>query len=681
MERDAEIEAMMNEIRNTSAKKRESLGRAINRLNGKVLDKELGYNIIKYGRSESIKTEISVGDLVLISKNNPFKSDLQGLVTEIGNKFIKVAVDKVPKWSLNNVRIDLYANDITYRRMIDNLKKLKPKGRRTIELLLGHEKSYNFQDKLSEEEYNSYLESLDLNFYDNELNESQKLAIKNSIISNDFFLIHGPFGTGKTRTIVELIKQEMKLNKEILVCSESNTAVDNILNYLIKEEKIDLDKVLRLGHPERVSKENKKLTLAYKVEKHKSNKKIKKILEDIEELIDEQDKFTKPSPKYKRGYSNEDIKRLARTNKPYRGLNPKLLKSMKSWIMINEEIDLLYTNIYEIEDKIISEIIENSQVIVSTNSSASLEYIEDIYFDITIIDEASQATIPSVLIPISKSKKFILAGDHKQLPPTVLNDRADELSITLFETLIAMFPEKSKLLDTQYRMNEKLMEFPNKKFYKGKIKAFRNDYKFDDEIILSKDYEVKIDLENHLNNYDILFLDTKSTKYRSEKRLKDSKSKQNPFEAYVLSKIAIDLIENGYTVKKIGIISPYKDQVDCIKNTVNKGFNENYVFDEKYNCENKEKISILEDLEVKTVDGFQGREKEIIMISFVRSNNAGKIGFLLDLRRLNVSLTRVKRKLIVVGDSSTLNKHPLYAEWIDFCKKNGFYVKINNNNF
>ena len=242
-ERDAEIDLMTHEISTMSGQKREELGRAINKVKGKSLGKELGLQIVQFGRSEVIDTEISVGDMVLISTDNPLRSDLTGTVTEKGARFIKVAFDKrVPKWAIKKkVRIDLYANDITFRRMEDNLKHLSLKGKNALEYML----SDRNPKKNRPTPYIAYI--------DENLNESQKNAIENGLSCENFFLIHGPFGTGKTRTLVELISQETRQNHKVLATAESNAAVDNILERLMENKKLNLT---RLGHPQRVSKNN-----------------------------------------------------------------------------------------------------------------------------------------------------------------------------------------------------------------------------------------------------------------------------------------------------------------------------------------------------------------------------------------------------------------------------------------
>ena len=626
-ERDAEIDLMTHEISTMSGQKREELGRAINKVKGKSLGKELGLQIVQFGRSEVIDTEISVGDMVLISTDNPLRSDLTGTVTEKGARFIKVAFDKrVPKWAIKKkVRIDLYANDITFRRMEDNLKHLSLKGKNALEYML----SDRNPKKNRPTPYIAYI--------DENLNESQKNAIENGLSCENFFLIHGPFGTGKTRTLVELISQETRQNHKVLATAESNAAVDNILERLMENKKLNLT---RLGHPQRVSKHNITQTLAYKVENHKLNKKIKKIYKKIDNLIEKRRVHTKPTPQYRRGYGDYDILHNASKGKGGRGISVDKMKSMAKWIEINQEIDEAHDEIKRIENRMIKDIVETSDVILATNSSAALESIARTKFDVAIIDEASQATIPSVLIPIAKAHRFILAGDHKQLPPTIISDRAGELEKTLFEELIKLYPFKSQLLNVQYRMNSLLMKFPNEEFYNNNLKS---DSSVD---------EININdiLSSNKNEEAMLFIDTSKVIDNEENHLKDSKSIINEVEAEIAIKTANNYLNNGIEEEDIGIISPYADQVKIIQNQT--------------------------PVEVKTVDGFQGREKEIIIISTVRSNNNGNIGFLKDLRRLNVAITRAKRKLIIIGNKNTLMTNPTYERLIKFAEEKNLLKEI-----
>ena len=626
-ERDAEIDLMTREISTMSGQKREELGRAINKVKGKSLGKELGMQIVQFGRSEVIDTEISVGDMILVSTDDPLRSDLTGTVTEKGARFIKVAFDKrVPKWAIKKkVRLDLYANDITFRRMEDNLKHLSLKGKNALEYIL------------NERDPKKNRPTPYINYIDENLNDSQKAAIENALSCENFYLIHGPFGTGKTRTLVELISQETRQKHKVLATAESNAAVDNILERLMDNKKLNLT---RLGHPQRVSKHNITQTLAYKVENHKLNKKIKKIHKKIDNLIEKRKVHTKPTPQYRRGLGDYDILHFASKGKGARGVNSDKMKSMAKWIEINQEIDEAHDEIKRIENRMIKDIIDTSDVILATNSSAALESISRVKFDVAIIDEASQATIPSVLIPIAKAHRFILAGDHKQLPPTIISDRAGELSKTLFEELIRMYSHKSQLLNVQYRMNSLLMKFPNEEFYNNGLKS---DSSVDD--ITINDI-----LDGEHDEEALLFIDTSSVDLEGETHLKDSKSIINNLEAEISVKLVQDYLNDGIDVDDIGIISPYAVQVKIIQD--------------------------MTPVEVKTVDGFQGREKEIIIISTVRSNENENIGFLRDLRRLNVAITRAKRKLIIVGNINTLKTNQTYARLIKFCEDENLLVKI-----
>ncbi|MCK9152432.1 IGHMBP2 family helicase [Methanobacterium alcaliphilum] len=646
MERKAEINAMKAEIRRFSPEKRERIGRAVNNLDGKYLGKELGFNLIKYGRKKSFETEITTGDLVLLSKGDPLKSNLTATVAEKGSRFLVLALENIPKWALKNIRVDLYANDITFRRMLENLNKLNNSAAKAIKLLLE-------SDILLKNNFKPF----SFNLEDNKLDSSQKKAISQSLSMENFFLIHGPFGTGKTRTILELIKQEVKIGNKIIATAESNAAVDNILEGLNGSVRC-----VRLGHPQRVSKKNLEHSLAYKVENHSLQKKIISLKKDIGKMILERDRHHKPLPGFRRGLSDTQIMLNAVKRRGSRGVSPNVMISMAAWIENNQKIGQLNSKIQKIESHIIQDILKKSSVILCTNSSAALDYLKNIKFNLAVVDESSQATIPSVLIPLSKAKRFVLAGDHKQLPPTIIHPQAHDLKKTMFEELIKKYPSHSHMLNFQYRMNPKIMEFPNKEFYQGKIKASKKVEQISiDDLSLEIDSKQLLQLENPFKSildliFDsqkyLLFLDTSNMKESFESKLKGSNSIQNHLEAEIISKTANLLLKYGLDAENLGIISPYTDQVDLIKS--------------------------LTKIEVSTVDGFQGREKDLIFISLVRSNASGKIGFLNDLRRLNVSLTRARRKLIIIGNSDTLKTHHTYYNLIKYTKEKKLLKKISD---
>jgi len=631
LEREAEIESMKREIKRLPRAKRERLGRAVLHMNGKIIGEEFGYKVVKYGRRKDFETEINVGDVVLISKGNPLKSDLTATVVEKGTRFISVALDRVPLWALKDVRLDLYVNDITFRRMMENLNLLSPYGKRALSYYLGLIKPKPSKP----EDFTPH----------KELNESQKKAVSMALGSKDFFLIHGPFGTGKTYTLSEIIIQEVKRGNKVLATAESNVAVDNLVENLK-----NIVNVVRLGHPSRITPSLIETSLFYLLEKDKRYEEVRKLRQEMEKLVELRDREQKPVPQWRRGLRDQEIHSLAKKMKGYRGVSPRRIRSMSRWLELNEKVNSLLSEIQKKEDEIIKRIIDDSDVVLSTNSGAALDFIKDITFDVAVIDEGSQSTIPGVLIPVAKVKRFIIGGDHKQLPPTILSEKAKELSKTLFEGLITRYPQKSTMLLVQYRMNKKLMEFPNKEFYKGRLKAASSVGN-----IVIGDLGVRPFDQNSFNtaildNEPLVFVDTTSSPKKYERQRKGSESRENPLEVKIVAKIVDTLIKAGAKEEWIGVISPYDDQIDLLKRRI------------QY------------DVEVHTVDGYQGREKEIIIISFVRSNPPGELGFLTDLRRLNVSLTRGRRKLIAVGDSETLKIHPTYSRFLEFVRKKGKYI-------
>lgn len=634
LERKTEMGMMEKEMRNLSGREREKLGRAILNLEGEFIGREFEYFLVNFFKREKIETKIEVGDLVLISKGDPFTSNLVGTLVEKRKNSVVVALNEIPEWILREkIRIDLCSNDITFKRQIENLKNINFYGKKVLLFLLRKEKPK---------------ESHFVNFepFNKNLNSTQKKAIGLSLGSKDFFLIHGPFGTGKTTTLAELILQEVKRKNKVLVTAESNVAIDNLVEHLYRKAKI-----VRIGHPSKVAKNLKETTLSFLVQIQKDYGKLESLKNVLEQVKKRRDEFLRPTKSKRRGLSIKNILNLAKKGIAKRGLKIEEIRGMADWIILNREVKRVLKIVIKFEELIAKEVIKNSDVVLTTNSSAGLEILSNFFFDVAIIDESSQATIPSCLIPISKSKKFILAGDHKQLPPTILNLEAKELSETLFEKLILNFPKKSKLLDIQYRMTESLMEFPNNEFYEGKIKSAEKVKKISLENLGLKKISFDKKLDKVFNpQKPIIFIDTLRCQEKFENQKIGSTSRENYLEAKIVS----DLVKKFLKIKAkkdwLGIITPYEDQVDLIKSLLPEG------------------------IEIHSVDGFQGREKEIIIISFVRSNKKREVGFLDDLRRLNVALTRAKRKLILIGDSETLVSNKVFKKLIEFIKKKGGYL-------
>ncbi len=382
IEREAEISAMREEMRRLSGEQRERLGRAILGLNGKVIGEEFGYKLVKFGRSRKIRTDIAVGDSVIVSYGNPLKSDYVGVVVEKGSRYVVVALESVPK-NLRNVRIDLFVSEITFKRMIENLRNLNENGVRALEFALG----LRAPEKPEPEEFHS-----------SKLNESQRKAVSLALGSKDFFLIHGPFGTGKTKTLVEFVVEEVRRGNRVLATAESNVAVDNLVERL--KGRVEL---VRLGHPARVSKDLKETTLFSKIERHPKFSEVLKLRRIAEDIIAKRDSYRKPVPQLRRGLSDEEILELAKKRRGARGLSAKVIESMARWIEFNRRAGELLEKAKELEEEIEKELIESAEVVLSTNSTA---FLLENDFDVVVVDEATQATIPSVLIPISKSLRL-----------------------------------------------------------------------------------------------------------------------------------------------------------------------------------------------------------------------------------------------------------------------------------
>ncbi|MEO2154544.1 MAG: IGHMBP2 family helicase [Nanoarchaeota archaeon] len=465
------------------------------------------------------------------------------------------------------------------------------------------------------------------------LNKYQKEAI-NKALKEDLFLIHGPFGTGKTTVLVALILELIKKGKKLLVTADSNTAVDNIVERLSQFT----DKIVRVGNITRVSGRAKSFYLDELVKNNKFFSKLQEVKEKVDYMLKKRDAFQKPIPSLKRGLSDNQILRLAFVGKGARGISAQLIHSMANWIKYNKEYEVLREEYNLILNQIINDILKEKQVILTTNSSSALEILENQIFDYLIHDEASQSTEPSSIIPLVKCKKAIFAGDHKQLPPTVICEENEKMKVSLFERLM-LLNKPSYQLRIQYRMNETLMEFPNKMFYNNSLIA-------DDSVkdIKLSDLNEKIKEENDLvvNDIPLVFIDTEG---KEKEKIAFSKSKYNLFEVELVDFVIGKLI-NFVKEEQISVISPYKEQV--------------YKLKEKLKDKN---------IEVNTIDGFQGRENEVIILSLVRSNENEEIGFLKDYRRLNVALTRAKRKLIIIGDKKTLETDKVYKELFKFIKK------------
>jgi ATP-dependent RNA/DNA helicase IGHMBP2 len=448
------------------------------------------------------------------------------------------------------------------------------------------------------------------------LNASQQAAVTNILAANDLAIVHGPPGTGKTTTLVQAIKALIKQDhKQILVVAPSNTAVD-LLSEKLSEEGLN---VLRVGNPARVSERLMSLTLDSKISEHSSIKEIKRLKKQANEFRD-------MAHKYKRNFGKAEREQRK---------------------ALFDEARKIIKEVGNTEQYIIDDLIAKAQVITATLVGANHYTVRNLQYHTVVIDEAGQALEPACWIPILKAQKVVLAGDHCQLSPTIKSEEAARkgLSTTLLEKCTALHPESVTLLEEQYRMHETIMGYSSSIFYEDKLKAHAS---------------VAQHLLHAADN-PLSFVDTAGCGFDEKS---EGTSTTNPEEAAFLFKHLTMLVTelSAYYQPKdfptVAVISPYKQQIQLLKEQLlHAPALQPYA----------DKIS------VNTIDSFQGQERDIVYISMTRSNTENKIGFLSDIRRMNVAMTRARKKLVVIGDSGTLSQLGFYAGFITYAENKNAY--------
>ena len=443
------------------------------------------------------------------------------------------------------------------------------------------------------------------------LNDSQNRALSLVDAAEDLALLHGPPGTGKTTTIVQSIKNTLEKERQVLVCAASNAAVDLLVEKLHVEDV----RVLRLGHPGRVDEEVVSHTIDVQLTQHADAKMLKDLRKRAEEM---------------RGIGLKYKRKFGREEKEQRRM---LLNESKK---LKEDARML-------EGHMIHQLLQESQVIACTLIGANTDYLRGRRFTTLFIDEASQALEPASWVPIMKADRVIMAGDHQQLPPTVKSKEAGGkgLSETIFERTINSH-KASQMLQVQYRMDPLIASFSNQFFYGSNL----------------ADGDV-IEKRKQLFSSPVQFIDTAGCGFSEEVNPETLSTFNTEQAVFTLKMLDSWLQENpmGFN-SSIGIIAPYKAHLEVLRSLIRH-----------YSWYNELQSQIT----INSVDAFQGQERDVIFLDLVRSNDRGEIGFLSDIRRTNVALTRARFKLMVLGDSSTLSSLEFYDEMIGFYQARNCY--------
>ncbi len=449
------------------------------------------------------------------------------------------------------------------------------------------------------------------------LNKTQEQAVNEVLWAKDVEVVHGPPGTGKTTTLVEAIYETLHRETQVLVCAQSNMAVDWISEKLVDHGV----PVLRIGNPSRVNDKMLSFTYERKFESH---------------------------PEYPELWSIRKTIRQIKENRK-RGDN------------VHQKIARLRDRATEIEMAINAQLFDEARVVACTLVGSANKLLVRHKFSTLFIDEAAQALEPACWIATRRASRVILAGDHQQLPPTIKCYEAMKqgLGKTLMERIVENQPDAVTLLKVQYRMNDSIMKFSSDWFYHGEVESdgsvkHRSVLDYEHPIEWIDGNEMLQQVNQELKEEEKLDIDF------AEQFIGENHGRINKAEAELVLSTLNNYInkigQERFLTERldVGIISPYKVQTQYLRQQIRK---------------RAEFRPFRQVISVNTVDGFQGQERDIIMISLVRSNDNGQIGFLSDLRRMNVAMTRARMKLIIFGDKSTLQHHAFYRKLIQYVEK------------
>jgi hypothetical protein len=586
-------------------------------------------DLMKRNRDQAFPwNRLKVGSPVLLSTmKEKVQQSWQAVVCGRFDHSIQIACNELPEVD-DHLRIDLSSDEMTLKRQLGTLNAMKiatGRAAKLREVLLGTAPARFSERRLNSSPNQAIIDKA--NELGNDLlrplNPSQQRALKLALSAEDIAIIHGPPGTGKTTTVVEVIRQAIARGDKVLAMAPSNTAVDNLLEKLIEH---DVDAV-RLGHPARVLPHLRTHSLDLMLENDDSMEVVRDMIREAEGLFQKADRFTRSRPP---AGAKRDMRATARQ---------------------------LKSDARKVERQIIENILDRCHVICAT-LSGDLQLVGDRFFDLAIVDEACQSTEPGCWIPVLRSERLILAGDHCQLPPTVVSDDAARqgLGLSMMQRLVEAADKHAHpitaMLETQYRMHASIAGFSSQYFYDGRLVA-------DDSVKSHRLCDLPNVNETEFTAQPVTFIDTAGSGFEEEIE-EDGLSKLNLGEANLVMHQLGEILESGVGPEQIAVIAPYAAQVRLLR---------------RLSQENSA-LPQLEKVEIDTVDGFQGREKEVVVISLVRSNALGEIGFLGDTRRMNVAITRARRKLIVIGDSATLAHHEFFKQLLDYFESIAAYHSV-----
>jgi superfamily I DNA and/or RNA helicase len=565
--------------------------------------------LVKRNRSLAMPwNRLGPGTPVVLSPMGEVKHPgLRAVVVERNDRELHVALntglddqEEFDAW-----RVDVSTDEIAIQRQRAALKTLDRTERGRLfqlrEVLLGRKKPV-------------FREPQKLPTIDATLNETQQAAVMLALKAEDVALIQGPPGTGKTTTVAELVRMAVARGDKVLACAPSNLAVDNLLEKFLAKKL----RAVRLGHPARVLPELREHTLDLMVDAHPDVHLARKLVKDARALFRKAGRFTRARPE---AGVKSDMRMQARQ---------------------------LLADARRIEQAVVDHLLDSADVLCATTTGLDADVLADRTFDLAVIDEACQSTEPGCWLPVMRATRLVLAGDHCQLPPTVVSTEAASagFGVSMFERLINVYREEASIrLGTQYRMHEQIMTFSSREFYDGALIA-------DASVASHRLCDMSNVETSPLTESPVEFIDTAGAGY-DEQLEPEGESRRNPQEAELVERKVRALIAAGISPVDIAVIAPYAAQVRLLREMLE-----------------------ITGLEVDTIDGFQGREKEAVVISMVRSNANGEVGFLSEVRRTNVALTRARRKLIVIGDSATLASHPFYARMLEHFEQIGAYRSV-----